>query len=298
MTHVLAVLAEGHKTLWDPTILGVLVVLSGVVLFCGSTYLLLATNVGARLGFQIAAAALAGIMVLLSGLWLTTQTPLTSPKGRTALWKTIGCPAANPKCAVVNSLAEAPVNKISGITRSSMKPITPDRYQSLRSAVEAALVKKPAVGEAPAPVQPNAIVDLGGLILTQAPEDSAKVANKNGTETLKEYIIGGDAPLMVKLNPKYAAVEFCHKQLQPSDAGFDPAFPKGNPNVKPTTPACDPNIAHQWILLEYDYGSVRLPPLMYLLGSSTLFAVALYSLHSREKAQRRIAAGGGKLARA
>ena len=76
----------------------------------------------------------------------------------------------------------------------------------------------------------------------------------------------------------------------------DPAFPNGNPNVKPTTPGCDPNRAHKWLLLQYDYGSIRLPPLMYLLFSSTLFAVSLYALHSRELAQRRIAAAGGTLA--
>ena len=50
---VLVLAAEGIKDrdLWYPTILGVLVVLSAVSLFCGSVYLLLATNLGARLGF-------------------------------------------------------------------------------------------------------------------------------------------------------------------------------------------------------------------------------------------------------
>ena len=104
MSHVYAILASegGPKSLWDPTIIGVLVVLSGLVLFCGSTYMLLATNVGARLGFMLSAAALSGIMVLLSSLWLTTQTPLNSPKGRTPLWSTIPCSADKPDCAVVD----------------------------------------------------------------------------------------------------------------------------------------------------------------------------------------------------
>ena len=33
-----------HKTLWYPTILGILVVVAGIALFCGSIYVLLATN--------------------------------------------------------------------------------------------------------------------------------------------------------------------------------------------------------------------------------------------------------------
>ena len=42
------------KDLWYPTILGILVVVAGVGLFCGSIYLLLGTNLGARLGFLVA----------------------------------------------------------------------------------------------------------------------------------------------------------------------------------------------------------------------------------------------------
>ena len=77
----------GPKNLWDPTILGVLVVLSAVGLFCGSVYLLLGTNLGARLGFLVAGACLTGFLVLLSSLWITTATPLNSPKGRPPGWK-------------------------------------------------------------------------------------------------------------------------------------------------------------------------------------------------------------------
>ena len=64
----LVLAAEGIKDrdLWYPTILGVLVVLAAVSLFMGSIYLLLATNLGARLGFLVAAAGLSGFMVLLS----------------------------------------------------------------------------------------------------------------------------------------------------------------------------------------------------------------------------------------
>ena len=47
--HTLSVIAaEGIKNrdLWYPTILGVLVVVAAVALFCGTPYLLLATNMG------------------------------------------------------------------------------------------------------------------------------------------------------------------------------------------------------------------------------------------------------------
>src|SRR5690349_6101101 len=106
---VLAVLAETTKTLWDPTILGILTVVSGVVLFCGSVYLLLATNLGARLGFLVAATALSGLLTLIAVLWITTQTPLESPKGRVAAWVPVSCPKSNATCADVPSLTDSPV---------------------------------------------------------------------------------------------------------------------------------------------------------------------------------------------
>jgi hypothetical protein len=54
---------------WDPTIRGYLVVATGVVVLCGSVYLLLATNTGVRLGFLIAAAGLAGWMTIMGLAW-------------------------------------------------------------------------------------------------------------------------------------------------------------------------------------------------------------------------------------
>ena len=83
VTGLLITAAEGpaHPNLWNPTILGVLVVLSAIGLFCGSVYLLLSTNLGARLGFLVAAASLTGFMVLLSTPCCFTFTPCSPTPG-------------------------------------------------------------------------------------------------------------------------------------------------------------------------------------------------------------------------
>ena len=86
MTSILAAIGTG---IWYPTILGILVVVSAVVLFMGSVYVLLGTNVGARLGFLITFTSLMGFLMILSLLWLTTASPLESPKGRVSSWKVI-----------------------------------------------------------------------------------------------------------------------------------------------------------------------------------------------------------------
>ena len=49
---------------WDPGLRGVLIVVVGTVVLCGSVYLLLGTNLGARLGFLVAVAGIAGTLTL------------------------------------------------------------------------------------------------------------------------------------------------------------------------------------------------------------------------------------------
>ena len=54
---------------WDPQIRGFLAFGVGVVVLIGSVYLLLVTNLGLRLGFMIAAAAIFGWMTIMGGIW-------------------------------------------------------------------------------------------------------------------------------------------------------------------------------------------------------------------------------------
>lgn len=54
---------------WDPAIRGILATATGVVVLCGSIYLLLGTNLGSRLGFLVAAAALSGWCFLMFAFW-------------------------------------------------------------------------------------------------------------------------------------------------------------------------------------------------------------------------------------
>ena len=70
MLSLLTLAAEASpKGLWYPVILGILVVVAGIVLFCGSIYVLLGTNLGARLGFLVTFASFAGWMALMGGIW-------------------------------------------------------------------------------------------------------------------------------------------------------------------------------------------------------------------------------------
>jgi hypothetical protein len=65
---------------------GYFIVIFAVGLFCGSIYLVLATNVGARLGFLISFASLSGFLMLLGLIWFTNLTPLNALHGPPPHW--------------------------------------------------------------------------------------------------------------------------------------------------------------------------------------------------------------------
>lgn len=54
---------------WNPHVRGGLYVLIAVLVLCGSGTLILGTNLGGRLGFQVSAAGLMGFMVLIGIVW-------------------------------------------------------------------------------------------------------------------------------------------------------------------------------------------------------------------------------------
>jgi hypothetical protein len=250
-----------HKTLWNPTILGILVVLSAIGLFCGSVYLLLATNLGARLGFLVASASLFGFLVLLSILWMTTQTPLNSPKGLEGKWVAK---------EVVTDPSDAKVNEVDNIAKEGEKIPTED-LATVRPFIDEALIS-PAPGAVDAhgePVEagPFAKYESGGFLV--------------GEKDLPAYEIGGGSRNIFFHKPRYAAVQFCDVK----DTG-EPEL-----GTVPPTPTCDPLVPKQWIILERDLGSIRQPPVFYFFGFLFLFGLSLLGLHWYEKDHRERQAG-------
>ncbi|MFM8530236.1 MAG: hypothetical protein ACKOD2_11300, partial [Ilumatobacteraceae bacterium] len=54
---------------WRPEFHGVVITIIAVVTLCGSVYLLLGTNLGARLGFLVSLAGLFGWMATMGFIW-------------------------------------------------------------------------------------------------------------------------------------------------------------------------------------------------------------------------------------
>lgn len=252
-----------HPTLWYPTILGMLVVVSAIGLFCGSAYLLLATNLGARLGFLVAAAALSGFMVLLSAMWLTTASPLNTLKGRVPSWKVV---------AQVDSLDKSSIPAVRGI-QSAGSAVDPAEAANVKAAVDTELVVPQQQGDLPKPPTPK----------------FAKYQLSTEYVVSDTREVGGSKPQFWKLQfthkPKYATVQVCPAQSVKLAQG-----------AAPPTPTCDPTKPVSYLVLERDLGSLRVPPFVVLVCSTLLFALSLLCLHWRERDEQEAAAAAERAA--
>ena len=253
---------SGPKGLWYPTILGVLAVVAGVALFCGSIYVLLGTNLGARLGFLVAFTGLAGFMVILTLLWCTTASPLNTLKGRIPQWKVQ---------QVVTNLDKANIKEVRGIQQKKYQADTTEAA-NVKAAVDAVLVTKVSL--------PTAEVK---------PEDNKYAEFADVTKYMVEntYEVGGSSPQFWKFEfthvPKYAAVEFCEVTPTPADRPF------GLPPLPPECNTAD-GAKSGFVILQRDLGSLRVPPFVAFFSALILFGLGLLGLHWRERDEMALAA--------
>jgi hypothetical protein len=251
-----------HKSLWYPTILGVLVVVAGISLFCGSIYVLLGTNLGARLGFLVAFTGLMGFMVILTLLWCTTASPLNTLKGRIPAWQVT---------ALVKNPKDSNIEAVRVIQTKQHRVKDPSEAANVKAAVDAAIVPKVATPTEPLKPGDNkfAIPEF---------EDVTKY------EILNTFEVGGSKPQFWKgqftHTPKYAVVQYCAVQAAPAE----------RPSVlPPLPPECDPAGKTGYVVLKRDLGSLRVPPFVAFGMSLILFVLGLLLLHWREKDEMALA---------
>lgn len=255
-----------ERTLWYPTILGVLVVVAGFALFCGSIYLLLGTNLGARLGFLVAFTAFFGFMVILSALWVTTASPLNTLKGRIPEW------VVKEK---VEDLADSKISEARRIQQDG-DVVSVTEAANVKAAVDSALVTQQGTAAHPVEPEVNEFAEFGSV-----------------TEymVVETYEVGGSDPKFYKAEfthtPLFAVAEYC------AVTAPDPDRPFGLPPVEATC-STDADAARGFIVLERDLGSLRLPPVVVFFASLILFGLGLLNLHWREKDQMALAAAAAR----
>jgi hypothetical protein len=235
---------------WSPFIRGIVVVLIGVGVLCGSVYLLLLTNLGARLGFLVAMAGLFGWLALMSAVWVVYGIGL---KGKDPSWQ--------PK-AVINAPAALATNPIVG-GDGFLQSTETDKVEGWRRLADDDPERGQAVAASDDILQNQAQVFKAGEYLTVA------VFDKGGAR----FPMIGDFDLFAFFHrPHYALV-----QVQPV------VKQNTEPGKAPPTPQADTSQPPRFVLMERDLGNRRRPAATIFIGSAAVFLILCSVLHRREK---------------
>jgi len=245
-----------EKTIWNPTLLGWAVFVCAIVLFCGSIYLLLATNVGARLGFLLSGAGLSGLMVLMSIMWVTTAYPLNTLRGTLAGWTPIAITAQTGDEIDVAALRNA------SSEGQNLWEENRAEFANIKAVADTALVIPAAEGGVTP--EPSEFQLAGGF----QSSDAFLVSNI--------WEVVEDEPIFFK-DRRFALIEFC-------------SVADGTPADGEASATCDDKA--RFLAVEYDYGSLRVPPLVALGASLVAFVLFLLALHWYETDKREAESAG------
>jgi len=254
---------------WEPELRGILTVLIGVAVWMGSVYLILGTNVGARLGFIVTLTGLMGWMALMGGIWwmygigLRGDVPTwTQVEGRTVIQD-------------VGLLYEAGALD------------DPFDFNKEDDPVESsAALAEQLVNSGWAKVEPSA-PEFG-----QAQSQAAVFLEQESAFTNGEYAVTAvfeiDPPhesAFPKLGPngEFDQLAFFHKPYFTlvEVAPFQEL--REEPGRAPTQPEIDNTQQRQYVFMVRDLGSLREPAAYITIGSTIAFLALCLILHRRDR---------------
>jgi len=243
---------------WDPFIRGVLIVVVAVGVLVGSVYLLLATNLGARVGFLVAVAALTG--------WIGTMGILWSVFG-------IGAVGRTPSWAVEEVVA-------GGMANATTVARFPRGFTRIKTG-------DPELGD---------LTTTGDKALASSAASAPPAPGKEATESKPsrftppfskpdEYVVVGaykKDPTLVwhirhhKFTPLGHSTHIDVLQVQP-------AVKQPDTGGAPPKPAADTTKPVTSVVLKRNLGSLRQPQLFISVSAFVIFGVCCNVLHRRDR---------------
>lgn len=284
---------------YDPEIRGVLITVFSVVFFCGSGYLLMATNMGSRLGFLVALAGLMGWMMLLSLFWwiygvgAIGELPAWSveevnvgdlsqaqlEEARTLLPENLPDPeqilADNPEVAAAFDEGEIPsLSEIAAV--DGLPPAVATQLEELEG--DWVVLAQTSIGDAQSAADAALINESTGLftatseyVLLGGFEAGGKPDRES--DSIIDRVTNRVTNALTVLNPPHYVLI----QVQTSEATF---VPEGNAPLSPTPDPDEPVVS---VIMVRDQGTRRLPPAVLTVMFGVLFAVTCSQLHRRDR---------------
>lgn len=268
---------------WEPELRGIVVVLVMVVVLIGGSYLIVGTNVGARLGLLVILGGFFGWMATMGAIWWVYGIGLKGPEPS---WR-----PAEPITIVRDPAFLADAGILSGTTQPASGEDVAATCAQAEEAVCAALVGDGwRVLDEADPQRGQAVAASDAIIQNLAEEFSA-----GEYLSVNVYDRGGERyPLITESidffaffhKPRHAVVEVVPVVPQRTEPGRAPARPEAD-ETKP----------HRYVYMVRDLGAKRQPAILITLGSTLIFLILCWLMHRRELAVRANVGGDGTLAR-
>ncbi len=249
---------------WEPQIRGILIIIISVGTLCGSTYLILGTNIGARLGFLVALAGLSGWMMVMTLVWWTFGIGLT---GESPSWQ----PVRNNSILMQTDSVFA-----AGVVQEPIDVAADAPFTDQAAAVQKSLLGNGwrQLGESDSSYGESA--SAGGFVIE---EDGTL---KAGEYQVVEVFDKGGARYP-KIGESIDFVAFMHKPHWVM-VEVAPLLPqRAEPGRAPARAELDPSQPHRYVYMIRDLGNKRVPAAIIAFGSALVFFACCYLLHIRDK---------------
>ena len=297
---------------FNPGFKGILVVATGTAVLGGSVYLLLATNMGARLGLLVAFAGLFGWLSILTLTWWI-QPPGNGPRGTNPSWKPVEIYVSgggNPQTEVLASLpaeitptpeqiiAEHPemLKDFPDPTKASLTDIAgafPDilaEYVTSQDLGGWRVTPAASAGEAQAAAD-VALTTNSGFFEATTDYKKLSVFEFGGKPTRDEYCPNEEHPhnlipddlicrIQYKINKVVGFKHPTHYAVVQVQQVIPQVTKEGEAPPIPIVDTSKPVVS---VVLVRDLGNVRLLPAIYFVICFSLFVVFVLLLHYRDK---------------
>lgn len=254
---------------WEPELRGIVVVLIGVVTLIGGVYLVLGTNLGARLGFMVTFASLAGWMALMGGIWWIYGIGL---KGEEPSWKQIPGRSVIQDVALLDQIGVLTDQiDVTGLTTTS---VIADTLSAQLVAEGWSKVAESAPEFGQAEVSASVLLEEEGAFKAGEFDVTAVYEINPPSESAYPKLFGRDELDQIAFfhKPYYTLVE-----VAPFVALRD------EPGRAPTKPEVDDSRSRQYVYMHRDLGSKREPAAYICIGSTLIFLAMCSLLHRRDK---------------
>jgi hypothetical protein len=250
---------------WMPELRGILTVIIAVFTLMGSVYLILFTNMGARLAFLVAFASLAGWMFIMGSIWWAYGIGLKGPEaswvavpGRTVLQDTTALAQSGALDAPIEVPADATPLETARVVQEQMvaqgwEQLDPSAAMFGQASSQAEVYLLESEAFAAGEFKVVNVFDIGG-------ERSPRLADGK-----LDFLAFWHAP-------RYAMVEVAPVVAQRTEPGRAPAVP-----------VIDETRPHQYVYMIRDLGAKRRPAGFISIGSLIVFLISVWLLHRRDQ---------------